>query len=481
LIKLTRDGGAHWSDVTPKNVALWAKVASLDISALKSGTAYAAIDGHRIDDFSPHLLRTRDYGQSWQDISSTLPAGHFVDVVRADPVRGGLLYAGTDQDAFLSIDDGGHWKSLGDNLPVAWVTDLLVHDNDLIASTQGRGIWVLDDLAPLREPASQTASAYLFHPAPAYRVHPNNNADTPLPPETPMGSNPAVGAVIDYWLGEKPVGPVVLEFRDAAGGLVRRFSSADKPEKLNAKLYFAADWTKSPQVLSAVPGFHRFVWNLRYDRPPAISYSYGIASVWGRAAPIEPEGPYVLPGNYQLTLVAGGEKLSASIAVREDPRIQVNNNDLSASLKLSAQIGQLLAQNRQAFGEEQAATKQLRTLFPNEDRNPAGASDPLKALAEKIVRKPVPGEPTWTTVDSILTAVETDLESVDSAPTAAQRALVTDTAAKLAQLERSWAAAKAGPLAQLNAGLLHKSHKQVTIPPAAALDVQPPEEGEDSP
>jgi hypothetical protein len=340
---------------------------------------------------------------------------------------------------------------------------------------------VLDDVASLREAAPQTTTAYLFHVVPAYRVHPNNNADTPLPPETPVGSNPPAGAVIDYWLGGKSASPVVLEIRDAAGELVRRFSSADKPEKLNAKQYFAAAWTKAPQMLSGATGFHRFVWNLRYERPRAISYSYGIASVWGNAAPIEPEGPYVLPGNYQLTLEASGQKFTGSLTIREDPRISANNNDLRASLDLSQQIRQMLAQNRQAYGEEQAVMKQLQALFPNADRNPSKASDPLKAIVDKLVRKPAPGEPTWASIDSVLTGIETDLESVDSAPTTGQRALVADTAAKLAQLSRNWAAAKAGPLAQLNAGLLRESRKKVTIPATAALDIEPPEEGEDLP
>lgn len=480
LIKLTRDGGAHWSDITPKSTAIWDKIASLDVSRLRSGTAYVAVDGHRLDDFAPHILRTEDYGRSWQDISGDLPPAHFADVVRADPLRAGLLYVGTDAGAFVSADDGAHWTVLGRNLPTAWVTDLLVHGDDLIAATEGRAIWVLDDVSPLRESVPVSANAHLFAPAVAFRVHPNNNADTPLPPESPIGSNPPAGAVIDYWLGEKTSGPVTLEIHDASGALVRRFASNDKPQQPNAERYFAAGWTKPPQMLSAAPGFHRFVWNLRYERPQAIDYSYGIGAVWGEAAPIAPEGPYVLPGRYEVVLAVGGQRSTASLLVREDPRIKTSAQDLKASLDLSIQIAHALAENRVACGEQQAVAKQVQALFPAQGGNSAKAPDALKTLADRILQKPAVGEPTFTSIDSILVGIETDLEAVDSAPTAAQRAVVSDTLLKLAQLERDWSAMKSGPLAQLNAQLKNASRKQIVIPPPDHLDVEA-EEGDDLP
>src|SRR5262249_50614118 len=137
LVQLTRDGGAHWSDITPKGIAPWWKVASVDVSSLKNGVAYVAVDGHRRDDFEPHAFRTADYGKTWVPIAGGLPHAHFVPVVRADPQRAGLLYAGTDAGVFVSFDDGSHWSPLGCNLPSAHVNDLLVHGNDLIAATQG--------------------------------------------------------------------------------------------------------------------------------------------------------------------------------------------------------------------------------------------------------------------------------------------------------------------------------------------------------
>ena len=192
LVQLTRDGGAHWADVTPPQVADWQKVQTLDASALQDGVAYAAVDGQRLDDFQPHLLATRDYGAHWRDITADLPRDHIVSVVRADPVQPGLLYAGTDAGAFASFDDGGHWRPLQANLPTAWVRDLLVHGDDLVAATQGRAIWVFDGLASLRQRAASPAPrTRLFAPSPTVRVHADENKDTPPPPRNGAGREPA--------------------------------------------------------------------------------------------------------------------------------------------------------------------------------------------------------------------------------------------------------------------------------------------------
>src|SRR5205823_2949412 len=181
---------------------------------------------------------------------------------------------------------------------------------------QGRAIWVLDDVEPLREIAKDGfESSHLFTPVRALRMHPDNNNDTPLPPETPVGENPPEGAVIDYWLGTGAHSPVTLDVFDADGRLVRRFSSADSPRQPKAERYFAKSWAKPPQVLAATPGMHRFVWNLRHERPDAAEYSYGIAAVWGRGTPIEPEGPFVLPGMYKVALKVGGRRYAAPLAV----------------------------------------------------------------------------------------------------------------------------------------------------------------------
>ncbi|MGH6879114.1 MAG: WD40/YVTN/BNR-like repeat-containing protein, partial [Rhizomicrobium sp.] len=482
LIQLTKDGGAHWTDVTPKAVALWAKIAAIDLSAEQPGMAYAAVDGHRIDDFQPHVFRTRDYGQSWRDISTGLPRNHFVSVVRADPVKPGLLYVGTDAGVFVSFDDGGHWAPLGQNFPTTLVNDLLVHGDDLIAATQGRAIWVLDDVTPLRQIAPQSGDAQLFTPAPAWRVHADMNVDTPLPPATPIGQNPPAGAIVDYWLGPSVRGPVTLEIRDAGGALVRRFASNAPEIAPKAERYFAAGWVKPPQQLEASPGPHRFVWNLRAERPPAIDYSYSIAAVWGRGTPVEPQGPLVVPGNYQIVLGVNGHNYSAPLRVTEDPRVNVTSADLKASFDLSERIAQALAQAHKGYGERKFVLTQLDVVLPEAQKSGGRTpQDRLHALGGRIPRMPAAGEPTFEASAAILTSVEDDLESVDAAPTAAQRLVVADALSRLADAQRRWDAVKSGPLPALNAALAHAGRKQIIIPSANALDTEPPDEGQDLP
>ncbi|HEY1613507.1 MAG TPA: hypothetical protein VGF97_07455 [Rhizomicrobium sp.] len=491
LIQHTRDSGAHWDDVTPHGIAMWAKVAAIDVSAVKPDVAYAAIDGHRIDDFAPHVLRTHDGGASWQTIDTGLPPDHFVDVVRADPVRAGLLYAGTDAGVYVSLDDGDHWMPLGQNLPTAWVTDLLVHGGDLIAATEGRAIWTMDDIAPLRDTAQAGDAAHLFAPSDTYRMRANNYLDTPPPPEEPASANPPEGAAIDYWIGSTPAGPVTLDIRDSKGELVRHFAT-DVPETVpKAERYFAAGWVRPPQQLSAAPGFHRFMWNLRYARPPAIAYDYSIAAVWGRPTPVKPEGLLVLPGNYRIVLKVNGRAYNATLRVVEDPRVRTSSADLGAELAFSRRIAAVSAVVCKGHEEKAWVDKQLDTLIPesrshdrDDDTHPgkSGApADPLRALADRLRAKAAPGEPAFEAVDAILAATESDLETVDAAPTQAQIQSVDDATKKLTVAQRNWDALKSGPLAALNAALRQRGKKPVTMPPANAQGDGETDGGQDLP
>ena len=481
LIQLTRDGGAHWTNVTPPGIANYAKVSSVDLSDLEDGVAYVAVDGQRLDDFQPHVWRTHDYGTTWREVDGGLPADHFVSVVRADPVRPGLLYAGTDAGVFVSLDDGDHWTSLQRNLPNAWVRDLLVHGDDLVAATQGRALWVLDDVSPLRQlDARATAGpAHLFTPAAAIRVHPNNNHDTPPPPETPLGENPPAGAIIDYWLKARPKGAVVLEIRDAAGALVRRFDSARPEAPAPADAYFTQSWLRPAQPLSADAGLHRFVWDLHYARPKSIRAGYSIAAVWGKGVPTLPQGPFVTPGVYQLTLKAGGRSYTAPLTVTEDPRVKVSAADLDASLAFSRRLDAAMATSFRGFAERQAAEKQITALL---DALKAHAA--LAARANALLTGLRPGAPTAPSFQGLNEAVagmEAAAEDGDAAPSQPQLEVFELQQRQLDGLARDWEALKRGDLAAFNRDLIKARLKPVALPAGRDLTAQAPDEGEDLP
>jgi photosystem II stability/assembly factor-like uncharacterized protein len=478
LIQATADGGATWRNVTPEAVKLWGKIAGLDLPAGQDGTAYAVVDGQRLDDFAPHILRTHDGGKSWKEIVRGLPADHFAAVVRSDPARKGLLYAGTDAGVFVSFNDGEDWGPLQQNLPTAWVRDLLVHGDDLIAATQGRGIWVLDDVAPLRQITEGEADepAHLFAPAEAVRVHINNNADTPVPPETPLGENPAEGVALDYWLGAGAHGTLVLEIHNETGGMVRRFSSDAAPARMDAERYFDNGWLRPAEALSASAGMHRFVWNLRAERPEAVKYTYGIAAIWGRDTPALPLGPWVLPGSYKVVLLVDGQRYEAPLTVREDPRIATKMEDLRASEALSSAIVPAMARNRVAYAEQKAVLRQLEAAVAAKD-----APAEVRAARDGLTKKPEEGALSFEAIDDILGGIETDLEGADVAPTAAQVQVASETVARMNDALQAWAAFKSNTLPAVNATLARAGRAAVSVPSGAGLAVEAPDAGQDLP
>jgi photosystem II stability/assembly factor-like uncharacterized protein len=456
LIQLTRDGGQHWQNVTPPALKPWDKVSAIDASALDPATAYAAVDDHRLDDLHPHVLRTHDYGKTWTEADAGLPAEEVVPVVRADTVRKGLLYAGTSAGVYVSLDDGGHWQPLQLNLPKARVNDLLVHGDDLIAATQGRAIWVLDDVTPLRQlsAAMLAAPAHLFAPEVAWRVHPDNNKDTPLPPETPEGRNPAAGAVIDYWLGKSVQGPVTLEVYSFTGQLVRRFASDEGPQRVQADRYFDEEWLRPAQRLSAEPGMHRFVWNLRYARPQAISYDYSIAAVFGEDTPTAVDGPFVLPGIYSIVLTVDGQQYRAPLVVQLDLRVHTSSADLRALLSFSQSVCAALERASAAYQEQKPAHDQLDALAR---RLTTGGGDKALLRAVEKLRDATSDEGSDTglgTISGRLSGLEADAESADLAPTPADQEVFDQESKALDQAVRAWQANQAA-IRRLNTRLKH--------------------------
>ena len=462
LIQLTRDGGKTWKDVTPKGLPVWGKVAAIDASALEPGTAYAAVDTHRLDDFSPHLYRTRDFGATWDAISTGLPPGRFTTVLRADPERKGLLYAGTDAGAFVSFDDGGIWQPLQLNLPTAWVGDLSVHGGDLVAATQGRALWVLDDVSPLRQMAAVTAGApaHLFAPATAIRVRANENRDTPLPPETPIARNPPAGAVLDYLLESAVTGAVTLEILDARGETVRSFSSADPPEKLDAHRYFTERWVNPPALPSTAAGHHRFVWDLRYARPKAGSYEYTIAAVDGENTPIEPRGPLVVPGRYTVRLTAGGHRYEQPLVVAPDPRTAVPVDVLADKLEIEKRIVASMNGSFESLERVRGVRRQAGGL---KERARSGAAADALAAFDKKAAAFDEGSESFAHTNSSLGAILTAVDAADAAPTATQTRACDALRKALETRLAQWKTFEAEDLAALDTTL-----RQAGLPPIGA-------------
>jgi photosystem II stability/assembly factor-like uncharacterized protein len=347
----TRDEGGHWADVTPKALTAWSKVGILEASHFDADTAYAAVDRHRLDDFKPYVYRTRDGGRTWTLAVRGIPDGSFVNAVREDPVRRGLLYAGTEKGVYVSFDDGEAWQPLQLNLPVTSVRDIDVKGDDVVIGTHGRAFWVLDGVAPLRQIGADVArpGVWLFAPAPAVRVRPAGFTGTPLPRDEPMAGNPPAGASIDYVVAGQVSGPLTLTVLDEHGGLVRRYRSDDKPPGPDlSRLRVAPEWEAAPAVPSTAPGMHRFVWPLRYPAPAALGERGAV-----------PEGVWAPPGRYTVELAAGGERRSQPLVVVPDPRVTATPEDYARQLALARRIEGERARVASAVTEADALRKAL--------------------------------------------------------------------------------------------------------------------------
>jgi photosystem II stability/assembly factor-like uncharacterized protein len=477
-VQLARDAGKTWSNVTPKDLPAWARISSVDASALDVGTAYIAVDNHRQDDFRPMIWRTHDFGKTWTSITEGLPAHHFLGAVRADPVQRGLLYAGTETGVYVSLDDGDHWRSLQRNLPNAIVNDLSVHGNDLIAATQGRAIWVLDDVTPLRQMASASFAkepAHLFAPATAIRVRGNQNNDTPLPREEPVGRNPPDGAIFDYWLA-RDAKSILLCVYDGSGKLLRRFASDDVPPKANADRYFEARWLKPQPNPSAHAGIHRFVWDLRLPRPAAAGYEYSIGAIDGVDTPLLPQGMLVAPGTYRVELSVDGRDYRQSLIVQADPRVPVDAAAVQSALALSGEVVFKLKSHFMASGEIQAVGKQL------DEASKKLGSDPAKSAAAKAITDfqaglaPLAsgeGEDSLNLKDigGALIALLADLETTDRAPSQPQREVYARYSERLQRALAAWEAIKKNDLPKLDAALHAAGIDAIKVPAVADLPV----------
>jgi photosystem II stability/assembly factor-like uncharacterized protein len=460
LIHLTTDGGKNWTNVTPPNMTPFQKVSILEASHSEAQTAYAAINTLRLDDLHPHILRTRDSGKTWAEIVNGIPGNENVDVVREDPKRKGLLFAGTERAVYVSFDDGDHWQSLRLNMAASSVRDLIIKDDDLVAATHGRGFWILDDITPLRQLGAKVASAaaLLFKPQTAIRVRWDMNTDTPLPPDFPAGENPPDGAVIDYYLAAAASGPVTLEIRDSAGKTVRRYSSADPVPLPDPMLAIPAYWVRPPQVLSGAAGMHRFLWDMHYAEVPGIKPEYPIAAVPHNTAP-QPTSPWVNPGQYTVVLTVSGRKYSEPLVVKMDPRVKTPRTALDLQFTLSQQLYKNLLAVSPAFDQIVALREKIKDLQSQAKGDVLTSlnslDQKLQSLAGAAARRPglANEPPSLGVVRTRLLALLNVIQEVDDAPTTQAASAVADVAARVAPVLQRWQVIQTQDIPALNVQL----------------------------
>ena len=470
LIHITRNGGISWHNVTPPQLKPWSKVSVIEASHFDAGTAYAAINSFRLDDLRAHIYRTRDYGKTWTEITRGIPDGGASNVVREDPVRKGLLFAGTEGSVHVSFNDGDDWHPLQLNLPHTSMRDLAIHGDDLIVATHGRSFWILDDITPLRQLNADIAkeSVHLFAPQEAIRVRWNRNPDTPLPPEVPAGKNPPDGAIIDYYLASPANGPVTLDIVTTGGVAiaVQHYSSADKPEpmeKIAAEHAIPTYWARPTQILSGAAGMHRFVWDLHYDSPKSLSHEYPISAIL-HDTPKYPLGAWALPGEYTLELTVDGKKYHQTLRVKMDPRIKTSMNDLAKQYDM--QMGAVAGMNK-SF-EALAQVRSVRTQLKERAMKAAkgAVADAIAALDKQAAElegaaqgnffglPPGAKQPeNFSSLNQHFGGILSVVDSADAAPTTQATAVYKELEDALGKLNARWTKIQQQDIAALNGEL----------------------------
>jgi photosystem II stability/assembly factor-like uncharacterized protein len=484
-IQKTVDGGKAWENVTPREFTGWSKIVMMQASHFDADEAYAAVDRHRLEDNDPYIYRTRDGGKTWQRITKGLPAGVYMQTVKEDPKRKGLLFAGTELGLFVSFNDGDDWQSLQLNLPPVSMRDLAIHDDDLIIATHGRGFWVLDDITPLRQIDAKVSQseALLFEPADAIRMHAGTDYASPMPRDEALAENPPIGAMIDYYLKSSASSAVVIEILDGEGQLVRHYSSEDKAPPVKPEtLDFPAFWRPAAKPLAAEAGMHRWIWDLHYMAVPGSTHLVGDEFV------VAPRGVTALPGTYTVKLTVGGQSYSQPLKLQMDPRIKTSLTELRKQFDAATGVSRRQAEISEAQRSVNQLLSQARKARSqiHDDASLVSALDALIAKAEDIAGTPpahfgmVPSKPAaeHTDLESLsrkLAKIFSAINDGDAAPTEdAMRAFIgaqTDGAAVMTK----WNAVMTKDLPEMNGQL-----KQAGLP-SIVIGAQGPAPAEEAP
>lgn len=333
LIYITRDAGAHWTNITPPGMPHLGRVSLIEASPTTAGTAFAAVERYLQDDRAPYIFRTTDYGKTWQKIVNGIAPGDYVHAVREDTDRAGLLYAGTEHGFYISFDNGDHWQPFSLNMPDEQVSDIAVAPHDIVISTMGRGFWTLDNMDLLRQLTSAVATSdapHFFTPQPAAR-----------------GGR---GLTLDYYLPAQ-ASSATLEILDADGKLVRRFTSPKPGAKPAPQPRFR--FGRAPSVVTTAPGINQFIWDLRY--PGSVTFPGMV--LWGAQVT---SGPVAVPGNYQARLIVNGNTLTVPFQVTPNPDSSASQADLQAEFDLDQQVVEAETRANQAVIDARALRDQVR-------------------------------------------------------------------------------------------------------------------------
>lgn len=388
LIHITKDGGKHWKNITPSSITSWSKISMIDASRFDVNTAYVAVNRIRCDDMTPHIYKTTDGGLTWKKIINGLP-NEPINSVREDAVRKGLLFAGSENAVYFSIDAGEHWQSLKLNMPATSIRDLVIKDDDLVIGTHGRSFWILDNITPLRQININTnKETVLFKPQKALRIRWNMNTDTPLPPEEPAGENPPDGAMIDYYLNNNSSSPIKLEILNAKGDIIRSFSSNDTlysiPE-VNIPLY----WIRPQQILAASAGAHRFLWDMKYA-PLNVPAAYPMTAIVHNTPP-DATAPWVMPGTYTIRLTVDGKTQEQPLTIVMDPRVKTSITEWKRQHDLSMICYEGRKKSMNKFPMINQKFTQLFNILENTEMAPTSQTEKAvketQAELENLLRK----------------------------------------------------------------------------------------------